>query len=129
MYAQAQNWKHAPAPQQMMPLDFQALFTDVEAEQIRKGLIPKQMENKWFIYFEDGWLRFHRSWTGFFIYALKLDGSPAGVRVTDSWVNRDPEQYASTDLEYDRNMLRYLIDVSLLKKQDVPFPMHKNNDA
>ncbi|MFJ5485933.1 hypothetical protein [Pectobacterium actinidiae] len=89
---------------------------------MKQGVIPKQMEDKWFIYFEDGWLRFHRSWTGFFIYALKLDGSPAGVRVTDSWVNRDPTQYTNTDLEHDRNMLRYLIDVALLKKQGVPFP-------
>ncbi|ACX88377.1 hypothetical protein F6Q07_01670 [Pectobacterium parmentieri] len=122
MHAQAQDWKRVPAPQQTAPLNFQALFTDVEAEQMRQGIIPKHMEDKWFIYFEGGWLRFHRSWTGFFIYALRLDGSPAGVRVTDSWVNREPEQYASTDLEYDRNMLRYLIDVSLLKKQNVPFP-------
>ncbi|MCO4312063.1 hypothetical protein [Pectobacterium versatile] len=122
MHAQAQHWKHLAAPQQTVPLNFQALFTDAEAEKMRQGVIPKQMEDKWFIYFEDGWLCFHRSWTGFFIYALKLDGSPAGVRVTDSWVNRDPAQYASTDLEYDRGMLRYLIDVSLLGKQDVPFP-------
>ncbi|AOR65592.1 hypothetical protein [Pectobacterium wasabiae] len=122
MHAQAQHWKHASAPQQTTPLNFQALFTDAEAEKMRQGVIPKQMEDKWFIYFEDGWLRFHRSWTGFFIYAVKLDGSPAGVRVTDSWVNREPEQYASTDLAYDRNMLRYLIDVSLLKKQDISFP-------
>ncbi|QDX97352.1 hypothetical protein EGD00_10085 [Pectobacterium carotovorum subsp. carotovorum] len=122
MHAQAQSWKHAPAPQQTAPLSFQALFTDEEAEHMKQGVIPKQMEDKWFIYFEDGWLRFHRSWTGFFIYALKLEGSPAGVRVTDSWVNRDPTQYTNTDLEHDRNMLRYLIDVALLKKQGVPFP-------
>ena len=83
---------------------------------MKQGIIPKQMEDKWFIYFEDGWLRFHRSWTGFFIYAVKLDGSPAGVRVTDSWVNRDPAQYTSTDLDYDQKMLRYLIDVALLRK-------------
>ncbi|WP_409306989.1 hypothetical protein [Pectobacterium sp. B1J-3] len=129
MQAQAHHWKHTPAPQQTAPLHFQALFTDVEAEKMRQGIIPKQMEDKWFVYFEDGWLRFHRSWTGFFIYALKLEGSPAGVRVTDSWVNRDPEQYTSTDLEYDRIMLGYLIDVSLLKKQDVPFPTYKHPDA
>ncbi|WP_223257705.1 hypothetical protein [Pectobacterium peruviense] len=66
MHAQAQDWKRVPAPQQTAPLNFQALFTDAEAEQMRQGIIPKQMEDKWFIYFEDGWLRFHRSWTGFF---------------------------------------------------------------
>lgn len=123
MQALSTHWKHAAAPQQKAALNFEALFTDAEAEQLRQGVIPRQMEDKWFIYFEDSWLRFHRSWTGAFIYAIKLDGSPTGVRVTDSWVSRDPEQYSNTDLEHDRNMLRSLIDVKLLKKPYVPSPV------
>lgn len=125
MQALPTHWKHAAAPEQKAALNFQALFSDAEAEQLIQGVIPRQMEDKWFIYFADGWLRFHRSWTGAFIYAIKLDGSPAGVRVTESWVNRNPEQYGITDLEYDQNMLRSLIDVKLLKKPYVPFPPPK----
>jgi hypothetical protein len=95
----------------------------MEAEQLMLGLVPQGMEDKWFIYHADGVLRFHRSWTGAFIYALRLDGSPAGVRVTDSWVNRDPEQYRETDTEYDRRLVGFLIDAFLLERPDVRFPM------
>ena len=70
-----------------------------------KGLVPVEMEGKWFIYYEDGWLYLHRSWTVALIYWIKLDGRPAGVCVVDSWVNRNPEEYKETDIDYDRQML------------------------
>jgi hypothetical protein len=47
---------------------------------------------------------------------LRLEGSPASVRVVDSWVNREPEQYKATDVEYDRKLLHFLIDALLLKR-------------
>lgn len=88
-----------------------------------EGLVPREMEDKWFICVHDGWLLFHRSWTGACIYGLRLDGSPAGVRVVDSWVNRDPNQYKGTDIEYDRKLLRFLIDAFLLHRTGCVFPM------
>lgn len=123
-------WKCLPAPDQREPLELVRLFTDAEAEQIKDGLIPEGMEDKWFVYFEDGWLRFHRSWTGAFIYALRLDSSPAGVRVVEAWANRNPEQHKGTDASFDRRLLHFLIDAFLLKRPDVKFPMPAGkNDA
>jgi hypothetical protein len=91
------SWKRLPFPEKKQPLGFTAHYTDAEAELLMQGLIPEEMEDKWFIYFNEGWLYFLRSWTGACIYALRLDGSPAGVQVTDSWVNRDPAQYKGND--------------------------------
>jgi hypothetical protein len=81
---------------------------------MRQGYIPKDMDDKWFIFFEDGWLYFHRSWTGHCIYGVKIDGSPNGVLVTDAWVNRDKEQYNSSSLETDARMVQQLITSLLL---------------
>jgi hypothetical protein len=117
------SWKHLPEPSHKEDLRFTAPFTEKEAEQLVLGFVPGQMEDKWFIYFESGWLRFHRSWTGAFIYALRLDGSGSGVRVLESWVNRDTSQYRLNDSEFDRRFVRYLIDVLLLKKRNVVFPV------
>jgi hypothetical protein len=123
MSASSSSWTHLPPPTETEPLKFEALFTEAEAERLMLGLVPEEMEDKWFIYFEDGWLRFHRSWTGAFIYALRLDRGATGTRVTDSWVNRNSEQYKPRDTEYDRKLVRFLIDAFLLKKSDVMFPM------
>ena len=121
MAATSSSWKRLEAPAEREDLKLQALFTDADAEQMMQGFIPREMEDKWFIYFEDGWLWFHRSWTGAVVYAVRLDGSSAGVRVVESWVNRNPEQYKLKDTEFDRKLVTYLIDSILLKKS-VPFP-------
>jgi hypothetical protein len=108
--ATSSSWQHLPLPDEREPFGFDAFFTDAEAEHLMLGLIPQEMEDKWFAYFEDGWLRFHRSWTGYCIYALRLDGSPSGVRVLESWANRNPQQYTGTDVAEDRARVRSLID-------------------
>lgn len=58
-----------------------------------------------------------------------MDGCPAGVRVVESWVNRNPEQYAGRDTAYDRKLVRFLIDALLLKKPNVTFPMPPNSSV
>lgn len=81
------------------------------------------MEDKWFIYFDAGWLHFHRSWTGAQIYALRLTQTPNAIVVTESWVSRDPQHHKGTDTAYDRRLLAFLIDALLLGKPDAKFPL------
>lgn len=121
--ASMNSWKTLDPPLQREPLGFTALFTDADADALKEGLIPRQMEDKWFICFHEGWLLLFRSWTGACVYGLRLDGSPAGVRVVDSWANRDPNQYKCTDIEYDRKVVRFLIDAFLLRRSGCVFPM------
>lgn len=129
MVAESTSWKHLPPPEEREPLGFEAFYNDYETDQLKLGLVPDQMEDKWFIYFEDGWLRFHRSWTGAYIYALKLEPSPEGWRVTDSWVNRNHQQYAGKNTAYDRKLVQFLVDAFLLKKAGVIFPMPNGSES
>lgn len=122
------SFKTLPAPTQREPLGFFATFNHAEAEAIANGSIPKAMEDKWFICLHESWLLFHRSWTGVCVYALRLEDSPGGLQVVDSWVNRDPNQYKWTDVEYDRRLVRFLIDAFLLHRPAV-FPMPPNVTA
>lgn len=78
------------------------------------------MDDRWFICFHDGWLLFYRSWTGHCIYGLRLDTTPEGMQVTESWVNRNTEQYRETDIDEDRELLRNLIDEILLQPPSSP---------
>ena len=120
------SWKTLDAPVKRQPLGYEQLFTNVDAERLQEGLIPQVMEDKWFVYFENDWLYLHRSWTGSLVYWLKLDRGPAGIRVTDSWVNRDSEQYSETDISYDRLMLDFLLRCMMLG-HDVAFPVRTND--
>lgn len=104
------TWKTLPLPEKRVALDFVGFYSDTRAELIALGYKPSDMDDRWFIYSESGWVYFHRSWTGACIFGLKLDGSPVGVRVAESWVSREASQYTGTDLELDREMLTKLID-------------------
>ena len=78
------------------------------------GHLPRDMDDEWFIFFSDGWLYFHRSWTGACIYGVRLDGSPTGVRVADAWASRDTDQYRSPGLDADVTRVQQLIASRLL---------------
>jgi hypothetical protein len=103
------HWKILPLPADRERFSRDRVFSDADGERMRRGHIPEEMGDRWFIYFEDGWLYFHRSWTGACIFGVQLDGSPAGVRVVDCWVSRDREEYKSTDTEADKATLTRLI--------------------
>ena len=71
-------------------------YSAQEFDRIRAGLVPEEMEQKWFIYFEDPWLYLHRSWTGFCIYHVRLELFETRVHVAEVIVNRQPDQYRGT---------------------------------
>ena len=72
------------------------------------------MEDKWFIYWNDDALFFHRSWTGFCIYVVRFAADGATWRMIQADVNRDRRQYEETDDDRDARLISYLIDVLLL---------------
>jgi hypothetical protein len=119
------SWKTQPPPpaEARERLPYERRFDAAEQQRLLRGLVPDQMEDKWFIFHEDGWLYFHRSWTGLCIYGVRLRPEGAGSAVEEAWVNRAPDQYARTDSDYDTRLLAYLVDRLLLGANDTPFPM------
>jgi hypothetical protein len=115
------SWQSKPMPASKTRLELALSFSPEEYERLCWGLIPQQMEDKWFVYLEDDGLYFHRSWTGIYIYQVRLEASGDGYRVAETWANRDPEQHKNTDDDYDVRLLHYLINRLLLGK-DAPFP-------
>jgi len=91
-----------------------------EFARVRYGLFPEQMEDKWFVFFEDGRLRFHRSWTGMKIYEVKIVKDDANYFVIGIWVERNPELYNNTDYTSEINTFTYLLFRGLLGKNIEP---------
>lgn len=115
------DWKTEPMPDRYTVIRFDHPYTKKDRQKIVKGLMPEQMEDKWFVYFSHGVLHFHRSWTGYCVYRVYFEDNDREFRATHAEVNRLREQYTETDDEVDRQMIPYLIDVLLLKK-DAQFP-------
>lgn len=117
--------KTLPAPEQRAALKIDRRFTADEAERIAQGLVPETMDDKWFIHQEDGWVYFHRSWTGVCVYGMRLAPDGDGVRVAEAWASRDPEQYKNTEDEYDAEFLIQWLVGNFLLGQDNPLPRQK----
>lgn len=110
------SWKTHPMPESRQALPWSRAFSRDEMQAMARGLLPQQMEDKWFIFLEDDQLYFHRSWTGLCCYQVDLDKRKA-------WYNA--EEVDMPEPEHVE-LLDFLIDRLLLDKP-VPFPLHRGD--
>ncbi len=82
-------------------------LTDSEFELIEMGFKPKEMEDKWFVYYEGGELHIHRSWTGVCIFVCKIEYIESKYIASKVTVNKD---YNQDGLEFDRRLINDLIN-------------------
>jgi hypothetical protein len=68
--AKPTDWKTEALPSLKSTIRLDRTFSPDEMNLIKRGLVPEEMEDKWFIYWKDGTLFFHRSWTGYCLYAV-----------------------------------------------------------
>lgn len=115
--ARPSDWKTFPLPAKRTTIRLNRTFSREEMKQIRQGVVPQQMEDKWFIYWQEDTLYFHRSWTGFCLYVVHFTTTEEGCRMTKAEVNRDPEQYGGIDDEKDAAIISWLIDLLLLHRR------------
>ena len=74
---------------------YQRTFTAAEAERLRSGLWPQDMDDRWVVFLGESSLDLWRSWTGYCIYSLPARSIDGGVAVGPLLVNADREQYRS----------------------------------
>ena len=111
------SWKVQSPPSDRQYFEFPMEFSKADGERLKLGYIPKGGDDKWFIFFEDDWLYFHRSWTGICIYGVQLCSLSNGVRITSAWANRDRGVYNSPGLEADIRTVHRLMHTILLARR------------
>ena len=116
MKADASSWKIQPFTEGVVvPCHFEV--TKDQLESISEGLIPKDMDEKWFIYFESPYLYVHRSWTGQPVCRLQFNEQNSEYYVSEMLVPANMGE----NLEYWGEVAIYLVRRSLLG-EDIPFP-------
>lgn len=124
--ADPSHWKIKEMPVKRNVIALNGTFSLEEVEAMRYGLVPEQMEDKWFVYWQEDALHFFRSWTGICVYIVRFVPEGASYRMVEAIVNRDPDQYKETDDKRDAKMISFLIGVLLLHKS-VEFPSDEAN--
>ena len=110
------DWRREPLPKEHTTLQLNQKFKKNAMELIKKGVIPEEMEDKWFIYYDtsEDKLFMHRSWTGFLIYVVQFEERDDYIVATNVVVNQDPSQYHCGQQENTEKDLLLTIMKSLL---------------
>ena len=108
--AQKHDWKTEEMPLETETFSMEIELSESEYEQLQNGIIPQEMEDKWFIYFEEDTLYIHRSWTEFCIYILEFPKDFQKSKRFSVIVNRNVKQHLETDIEKDKIMITILIN-------------------
>ena len=104
--ADRDDWKTQSMPDEHAAFILRRPIPPGQMAILRRGHIPRAMEDKWFWYMEGDTLYAHRSWTGICIY--RVDFRPDGGHTVT--VNRDPGQYRCDSMEKDAHRLSDLLD-------------------
>ncbi len=111
-----------PFPGQSAAIPYFRFFSEHEFSMIKKGFYPKDMDDPWFLYFEDDSLNFYRVQTGYCIFMMTIAPDERGnCRAVKVLVNRDPQQYSRDFLSYNALLFNYLLE-ELVFSKEVPFP-------
>lgn len=104
------DWKTVELPDTRARLQVQRRYSMRELDWLKFGVLPREMEDKWFVFYEAPWLYVHRSWTGTCIYRARLEEDSRGASIAELWSNRDPAQYKQTDDVADARLALELLD-------------------
>ena len=115
------DWKTEPLPEEYTTLQLNRKFKKTAIALIKKGVIPEEMEEKWFIYYDtsEDKLYLHRSWTGFLIYVVQFEERDDYIVATNIAVNQDPSQYrCNKDENAEKDLLLTIIKSHLFGYAD-----------
>jgi hypothetical protein len=110
------------------PIPYKAVWSEEQFSRITRGLIPKAMEDKWFVFFEAPHLFFHRSWTGDPIYKVIVSRTSSGYEVSAAHSAISLIQDPAQDSLYQSELLDFLVS-NLLLGESKSFPVPPNAKA
>lgn len=103
------SWDIKPLPEQRARLPLTLSLTPAQFKRVKLGTIPGSMEDRWFGYFEDGWLYLHRSWSGFGIFGVRFEKKGRDHVAAEAWVSREKDQFENNDLDENVRELRQVL--------------------
>ena len=100
-----------PLPDNRIDLKYKREFSPVDSKKLLLGFEPRDMDDKWIIFYKQNWVYFARSWTQNYIFGLELEEVSDGAqRVVASWVNGNNEEYRRSGKEKDFELLNGILE-------------------
>ena len=123
--ATRKSWKIEPMPEENKEVKLNISLNDEEIKQLKKGHKPEAMEDHWFMFYEDGKLYLHRSWSGYCIFIVEI---PEDGKITKAIVNRNKEQCTNTSDEWAIHQMELLIYYLVGRNEETKETFEKTNN-
>lgn len=79
---------------------------------LKIGLKPKDMDDKWFIYFENNQLYFHRSWTGSCIFIASItEKNSQDIFINNVMITQNKQEFNVPEREQKNVFLNLLYHI------------------
>ncbi len=109
-HATSKSWGNLkPMPEQhiVIPLNWSIPIKAMDI--VRKGFIPQDMSDHWFVYCDDKSIHFYRSWSKDCIWEAQYQIGETHTTFTSLVSNRMPEQYKETNTLADKLFFMALV--------------------
>jgi len=120
-HAKSDSWQHKAFGSGVL-LQYRTTLNPAQFQLAQLGIVPKVMEDKWFVYYEEPYIHFHRSWTGQPIYRLKLEKQGDSAEVVEVLLDAEQADEEGVDIEYQTRLLDFLL-YALVLREPRKFPV------
>ena len=110
--ATAKDWKTTPMPDdpnEVSELPFDFIIPAEAMDIIRKGHIPEAMEDHWFMYCDDEYIRYFRSWSGICAFEAHFKKKGDDYQVDKLRINHAQAKFGTNADEAGAALFRHLI--------------------
>lgn len=97
------------------PVKIDLEFGGDEFEKLKKGYPDKGMDDRWHICYENDWLYFNRSWTGWCNFKVKFEKIGDKYISTEGFAAGDKEETDQAHNDFNVKLIKELIDIYLIK--------------
>ena len=102
------TWKNFPIDKPKR-VEIELFLSDAQYLKLIQGFRPRDMDDKWFVYYEADWVYFHRSWTGFGVFKAKLNKVQDGYFIQELWVESNHEKFTIQNDEAAVELFKFLV--------------------
>lgn len=81
--------------------EMEFFLTEEQMKRVELGHIPKSMEDHWFMYCDDEYIRYYRSWTGLPVFFAKYKKIDTGYKIYELTVTDDCFEAGKINFEAD----------------------------
>ena len=111
--AKRTDWRIQDFPESYATFSLDRSLTAGEYQKLQHGLVPQDMDQKWFIFHEEGWQYFFRSGTGQGVFRVKVEPQDGGCLLSEAHAAL-PQHAEGSDTAEALRMVNVLVD-SLLR--------------